>query len=423
MKYFYCIILAFCLSPILSNAQSNYKPGYIVTLKGDTIKGYINYKDWDNNPKTIDFKSDLQGNKSVYSTKDITAFTLTGYEKYRRFEAWISQDYVDHEKLVQWQDTLRKFDTVFFRVVTTGQNLTLYAYNDKIKPRFFISENENKPVELEYHIYLDTTYSTVTHVINTYKIQLQRFTAKYKPGNQRLIDEIQLSSYNEGDLSDIVYKVNGSTEAQKAVLSRNAPVFFAGISASGFSSSFKVGSDATAITNNQSSFFPGLDLGVDVYTNKNVGRWIFRIDLSATPNNVNISYKTTDGTASTTDYDLKFKQLEFTFTPQLIYNLYNTDKFKVYLDAGVGLNGNVYSSKQYVGTITYTVSGKSGSGNLQMPALQFFAFDVPVKVGIFVNKKIDVYAGFNPKMRLDDDTDYQVNQSSIMAGIHYFFGR
>ncbi len=423
MKYLYLLIVLALLHPFYSSAQNNYKPGYIVTLKGDTVNGFINYKDWDKNPKIIAFKSTLQSEKTEYSSNVIKAFTVIGYEKYKRFDLWISQDYVDHEKLVQWLDTTKKFDTVFLRTVTTGKNLTLYAYKDKIKPRFFISEKGNEPLELDYRIYLDTTYATVVHIKDTYKIQLQKLTATYKPGDQKLIDQIQLGSYNEDNLSDIVYKINGSPEAQKATLSRNAPRFFAGISINSFSSSFKVGSDASATTKSTSTLSPGLDIGTDIYTNKNVGRWILRLEVSAIPNSVNISYQTTQGTASTTDYDLKFKQLTFGFTPQLIYNLYNTDNFRLYLDAGVGLNANIFSSKQYTGTITYTISGTSGSGNLQMPNLQFFAFNIPVKIGVVLNKNIDIYAGYNPKTRLDDDSDYQVNQVSVTAGIHYFFSR
>jgi len=423
MKYFYLIIALIIFSASYSSAQSNYKAGYIVTLKGDTVNGFINYKDWDKNPETIAFKSNIQGRQTEYSGKSISAFTITGYEKYRSFDLWISQDYVDHEKLVQWLDTTKKFDTVFLRTITTGKNLTLYAYKDKIKPRFFISEKGSAPIELGHSIYLDTVYASVSHVKDTYKIQLQKLTATYKPGDQKLVDKIQSGSYNEDDLSDIVYKLNGSPDAQKTALTRNAPRFFAGISANSFSNSFKVGSDVTATTNSNSTFSPGVDVGIDVYTNKNVGRWILRLDLSAIPNSVNISYKTTEGTASTSDYDLKFKQLEMSFTPQIIYNVYNTDNFRLYLDAGIGVNANIYSSKLYTGTVTYTVSGTNGSVNLQVPNLQFLAFDVPVKVGVVINKNIDIYAGFNPKMRLDDDSDYQVNQTSITAGVHYFFGR
>ena len=42
-KYFLVTLL---LLPLLSIAQSNYKSGYVVTLKGDTLRGYINYKEW-----------------------------------------------------------------------------------------------------------------------------------------------------------------------------------------------------------------------------------------------------------------------------------------------------------------------------------------------------------------------------------------
>ena len=52
----YCTVVLFLL-PLLSIAQANYKSGYVVTLKGDTLRGYINYKEWGRNPKDIDFKA------------------------------------------------------------------------------------------------------------------------------------------------------------------------------------------------------------------------------------------------------------------------------------------------------------------------------------------------------------------------------
>jgi len=56
MKYFY--LFAFLISVSLSSlAQSNYKPGYVVDLRNDTLKGFIDYKEWENNPKTFTFKS------------------------------------------------------------------------------------------------------------------------------------------------------------------------------------------------------------------------------------------------------------------------------------------------------------------------------------------------------------------------------
>lgn len=43
MKYLYFVSLILIL-PAFSFAQSNYKAGYVVTTKGDTLRGFINYK-------------------------------------------------------------------------------------------------------------------------------------------------------------------------------------------------------------------------------------------------------------------------------------------------------------------------------------------------------------------------------------------
>jgi len=56
MKYFYLPLLLLLLFPFFASAQSNYKPGYVVTLPDDTIHGFIDYKEWDKNPEKISFK-------------------------------------------------------------------------------------------------------------------------------------------------------------------------------------------------------------------------------------------------------------------------------------------------------------------------------------------------------------------------------
>jgi hypothetical protein len=48
--------LFFCL-PLFSWAQSNYKQGRVVTLQGDTLRGYINYREWPYNPEEFAFKA------------------------------------------------------------------------------------------------------------------------------------------------------------------------------------------------------------------------------------------------------------------------------------------------------------------------------------------------------------------------------
>ena len=58
MTHFNKLVLFFLLFPFFTNAQSNYKPGYLVTIKGDTLHGLIDYRQWDNNPGAVAFKKE-----------------------------------------------------------------------------------------------------------------------------------------------------------------------------------------------------------------------------------------------------------------------------------------------------------------------------------------------------------------------------
>src|ERR1700712_305685 len=103
MKYLFFLLLL--SGSIFASAQSKYKPGYVVTLNGDTVKGYIDYLEWGNNPKTISFKKNETAQKELYTIDNTTAFGVKGNEKYRRETVWLSQDRVDMGNLRTVIDT------------------------------------------------------------------------------------------------------------------------------------------------------------------------------------------------------------------------------------------------------------------------------------------------------------------------------
>ncbi|MGZ3814058.1 MAG: hypothetical protein ACXVJN_20060, partial [Mucilaginibacter sp.] len=77
MRVLYKLSVLFFLLPLISVAQSNYKPGYVVTLKGDTIHGFINYREWNKNPRQIAFKNDINGRKGEeFTIKNAKAFAI-----------------------------------------------------------------------------------------------------------------------------------------------------------------------------------------------------------------------------------------------------------------------------------------------------------------------------------------------------------
>ena len=64
MKKFLTVVVL--LVPFLSFAQSNFQPGYLVNSKGDTVKGYVDYRERSLNPTDFRFKTTDDGEAKKY---------------------------------------------------------------------------------------------------------------------------------------------------------------------------------------------------------------------------------------------------------------------------------------------------------------------------------------------------------------------
>ena len=90
--------------------------------------------------------------------------------------------------------------------------------------------------------------------------------------------------------------------------------------------------------------------------------------------------------------------------PQLIFNVYNTNKFKVYIDGGFGLHRISYSNGGYA---LLTDGYSSG-------------FYVPLQAGVVINKKFEIsiaYTGFSSAATYGTVT--VSNKVSANIGIKY----
>jgi hypothetical protein len=423
MKYLYKFLILLIFFPSLSYAQSNFKPGYIVTLSGDTVRGFIDYKEWDQNPIKISFRNDIgTTQKKQYTVNNISSFEISGFENYRRTVTWISLDHTELSQLTHSIDSIKIKDTVFLRTIYRGNAVSLYSYKDQLKERFFVAEKGSEPVELIYHRYLDPNPDHQSNILtqNGYKIQLYKLAIKYTPQFAPITGQIQRIDYTTHDLIKIVAEINGADNNSKNVYDNRAGVrFFAGVALSNQETGFN--GDIAFNGERFSSFFPKVDVGLNLYLNKNVGDWIFKTDLSFTGNQAK-AHTLTPEDGYSEDADLKFNQYIVSINPQLLYNFYNTKNIKIYLALGAAINYSTYSNKQYAvedvydGTTTDPVQRN-------FPDVQSLFFSLTTKVGLILNNQLDIYAGFNPSTSLNDDTGYSMGLSSYQVGINYLFGK
>ncbi|GLU56611.1 hypothetical protein Dfri01_60720 [Dyadobacter frigoris] len=61
------------------SAQKNYESGFVIINQRDTLRGFIDYKNWSKNPEKINFKTILEADVvTTYGTDDISGFQVHG---------------------------------------------------------------------------------------------------------------------------------------------------------------------------------------------------------------------------------------------------------------------------------------------------------------------------------------------------------
>ena len=419
MKNIYKFLFLFLL-PLTSIAQSNYKPGYVVTLKGDTLHGFIDYKEWGRNPKDIRFKNSLStGAAEGFSTKNAGAFAVTGLEYYQCFVLSISQDQVDMGKLETKPDSSYLTDTVFLRIIAKGKHLTLYSYTDNIKPRYYVLETgENLPQELSFHAYFNPNESASVQYINRFRTQLENLAQKYEVNTDKTQEQIVRANYAEADLIKIADVINGTSSRQFNTQKLFGTRLFIGIGVNYNTQVFAGDNTSQGDISfpQKTTITPKISAGLDFFPNKNVQRLFLRAEVSFTVDNYNLS-----NTMAGDVLNLSFNQYMVSVIPQIFYNVYNTESLKVFLNVGVSVNFSSYKNYSF----TEQFGSSSGANLYSALPLDKTWESFPIKAGIILNKKLEIYAGYTPSESITgvlSSINTVGSVSTYQAGISYLFG-
>ncbi|MGV3509806.1 MAG: hypothetical protein ACO1N7_11000 [Sphingobacteriaceae bacterium] len=402
-------ITALCLSillPVIAFSQSNYKSGYIIKTNGDTLKGLINYKEWQHSPKSIKFRLGASGQSQEFSVEEIKRFEINGLESYISYIGMISTDLTRFPNVSAYLDTSRVLDTVLLRQVTTGKFVTLYSHKDKVKERYFISQSGNAPTELRYHQYYNANNQIAT--LDYYKITLDSLQTKFQPGNVKLKKKIQDSKFTSYNLVEIFNILNGNEKIKKKGSTR----LFIGIAANYNITEFR--GDNTFAGLQEVSISPEISGGFDVFINPVIQKTIFRMELGLWAVNPSFSKTSKHGGMK---YFYSFNQYTASITPQLIYNVYNSNTLKIFLNAGIALNYSLYAkndAKTIIGTKTF----ENDPYDLESMWTHF-----PFKAGFVLSKKIEVFAGYTPRSSFSNYIEFGLDNTKYSAGIKYLFNR
>ena len=88
-----CLALILTLCYGICLAQPNYKKGFIVNTNGDTLSGFINYKEWYKTPRSFSFKLSADDSRTeTYGLNNLTFLQVEGRVTYEKFakDAWLA---------------------------------------------------------------------------------------------------------------------------------------------------------------------------------------------------------------------------------------------------------------------------------------------------------------------------------------------
>ncbi|MFN8255601.1 MAG: hypothetical protein U0W24_07930 [Bacteroidales bacterium] len=120
--------------------KTSFLPGYLIHLNGDTIKGFIEFKDWPKNPETITFKSQSGEKTIAYKPCDIKEFGVNN-EKYQSHAVTIDNDPFRDDELPFSDKANYLTDTVFLQVLVEGPKSLYYLKDQNLKEHFFIYQD------------------------------------------------------------------------------------------------------------------------------------------------------------------------------------------------------------------------------------------------------------------------------------------
>lgn len=407
MKGNILILVAFLSLPFFSFAQSNFKPGYVISLKGDTMKGVIDYQEWGKNPRQITFK-DNAGTVEQYAPQNIGGFGVTGLEYYEAHIVKVSLDPMDFTRAGRVINDNFRTDTVFLRILNSGPVVSLFSYQDAIKNRYYILEHgSTEPQELDCHLYVDA--SEVINYVTRYKIQLQGIAQKNNINNDKLSGWIRSANYTEHDLLKIAVALNGGNVSQSIEKSNFGTRFFAGAGVSctdlAFTGFIQYGDNYR--------LFPRVQAGIDFLTNKYTQRLVARLEIAATTDE-----HTFTNTSERTQ--LKVKQYTASFIPQVYYNFYSGQNFKAFAGGGLSLNISAYPVHYYTFQLGFEPAPLRKDNYPQYRSVWETAV---LKAGILLSNHVEIYAGYSPWTTMTNDhADAAGNITSYQAGVNFLFG-
>jgi hypothetical protein len=331
-----------------SLGQENYLPGYIVALDGDTLNGYVDYRNWERNPNKISFKQKNGEGILSYTPMDIRGFGVSD-EIYESAVIKTEISPVSTMELKYNKELDIRTDTAFLQAVVKGVK-SLYFYKNKLgKEQFYIWKDAGYEL-LVYKKYLKDVDGRSVIVEN--KKYIGQLTI-YLGECATIQDKITGADYQKNSLEKIFLAYYMCTQAEIRFHKKTEKLTnsFGVIAGASFSSlTFRSGDEEEAFAylinaNYKMSVNFTAGLFFDLILSRNHGKWSICNELIFTSYKADGRY---DEYESVNKYTYTYTTLGYTYLKMnnMVRFKYPVGKLFIYLNAGIS-NGYAIIEKNY----------------------------------------------------------------------------
>ncbi|PJJ83508.1 outer membrane beta-barrel protein [Mucilaginibacter auburnensis] len=346
MRLLFLFILCTTLFVSTVFAQDNFTSGYILSLKGDTIRGTINYQQWDKNPTAISFKTQNEAAATIYSSRDIKGFFVND-SYYKAATVTIDTSAYTDGQLSYSRAYELKTVSAFLLTLVSGEKSLFYLKDGKSKIHFFITG-------------VDGTIATLNH--KRFYVDLQ--------GRRNIVESKeyvgQLKQYLN-DCSDIESKIDATNYTWSGMVAlfklyyncrhldagtikvkektKTALSIIGGVSLSKFNSAGSNLIPLSLIDKQTSASITG-GVGFEIFFKGNGNAWSLINEAIYNAYTINHKATYTKSNDIRTNYDISFGNSFIKINNMLRYT-FGGNKISWYLNAGIA-NGVVISTRNRV---------------------------------------------------------------------------
>lgn len=208
-KKLFILFAGICLTS-LCFSQDNYLPGFVIRNNGDTLKGFIDYRNWRVNPKEINFKSTIDSNPTSFIPINIKEFSVKD-EVYSSGIVEVEISPVEESRLDYDPNQKIRTDTIFLQTLFRGNKCLYYYMNSNGRENFYISNKNSEPELLIYKKYLVKQGTTsLVRTRNDYIGQLKFFFSD----NPKIQSKIENASYSKKDMIRLFQEYYKNTSSE-----------------------------------------------------------------------------------------------------------------------------------------------------------------------------------------------------------------